>query len=905
MPPHRPTYPNHPLPDPPEQNVIVPLSHRAATERTFAGGKAASLAALLQAGFAVPDGLVVATSAYQQMLPQLQQRKATPASGQADERSGAIHLPAWFASQLEQQMQGLPSPLAQRAALFAIRSSSTSEDAATASYAGVFTSFLNVQRPAIGEHIVKCWQAALADVVQRYQHSRPPSPPSPAHHSADSLPAGTATGQNGNATRMAVIVQPMVACRVAGVAFTADPVTHNRSTMVVTLRHGSPEALVSGTETGQALVFRRTPGRNDSLTLEAPPHSGHLLPEAALLHLGHLLQAVEAFFAAPVDVEWCWDGQQFWILQARPITHPGSRPQSPAAVWSGTNVQEILPGVPTPATWSTISYGLDASLKRLFALFGYRWPTGEDAVSSIWGRGYMNLSRVSDAAWQVFGIPPRFVAESLGGGHLAALHHPRTATLGDHLRHAANLARFALLCNQTANRSPATFRAVITWCDEVRQELRQQPGGPELSRLIRRVQQRSADFMQRYLLLVFGGVGTYSFLRRAIAAGAAQAKPTNEDSASSHLGAGSIGALLTGLGAMPSVAMSYRLRHLAACASSDPAVFAWLQRGEWDDWQQQLAGTALGRNLPAFLREYGQRLTSLSELEMAHPRWQEDPTSLFAMLQRLCETPGGSESSAAQPHQVARRVAMERSLLHAFPLPLHLPLRLLINQAQRYTRLREIAKHHLLSIIGIGREILLLAGGYLVRQGALAQVDDIFLLNIDQIVATLDAADQQTGDLPAQVAAQVHAARMQQRRFQQLEAPGVFIGGMPCYQTSEPEAATPTTSAASTLLQGVASAPGRVTARARVLHHPAASDDFMPGDILVCPTTDSTWLPLFFAASGLVVEIGGVLSHGAIIARELGIPTVTNVAGATSTIRDGQVITVDGSMGQVFRAQEA
>ncbi|NJO07941.1 MAG: hypothetical protein HC876_21830, partial [Chloroflexaceae bacterium] len=560
-------------------------------------------------------------------------------------------------------------------------------------------------------------------------------------------------------------------------------------------------------------------------------------------------------------------------MQARPITHLAAPAQGGRVVWSGTNLQEILPGVPTPATWSTIAYGLGSAMRHLFEQYGYTWSSDEPPVRTIWGRGYLNLSRLSDAAWHLFGVDPQHLTETLGGGHLDALPPYAPATLRDRLRHARNVLRFAIQCSAAVARSERDFAAVVAWSVARRAELREPLDGPRLVALIQRVQRSSARFMQLYLLILLGGIGSYAFLRRIVQ------RYTNLD-------AGSINALMMGLGDVPSVTMSRHLIRLATVATSDPDTSAWLERGDWHNWQAQLADSPLAHELAAFLAQYGQRVTSISELELAHPRWREDPASIFETLRNLSHTPPASGMLTAP--DIAQRQRSEQALVAALPLLWRGPVWLLLREAQRYTRLREVAKHHLLHIIGVGRDILVRAGHSLTHQEALAHPDDIFYLELDQMI---DGLQHITNDLTGQV----QQARLRQARYRQFEPADVFVGDVPCY-TSQPLHQH----GDGLLLRGVASSPGRVTGQARVLRDPAEGSALKPGEILVCPTTDSAWIPLFFRASGLVVEVGGVLSHGAIIARELGIPTVTNVRGATSQVESGQVITVDGGSGTVL-----
>lgn len=804
------TTPTHRLPavalPPPPQPWLLPLSAAAARERRLAGGKAASLATLLQAGIAVPDGVVVATPAYQYMLAhQLQ-----PAA-----------LPDWFRPALHRMLPHNPDRQ------YAVRSSATSEDAAHTSYAGVFVSFLDVAATDLVTTLVRCWHATHSDLARTYQQQRT-SATQPPH--------------------MAIVIQPMLRAQVAGVAFSADPRTGDTSRMPVVLHAGTADSVVQGTAQTHTLHLHRTRQHLSLPTTTAPLP----LPAAQLVQLGELVLAIEQLQGTPVDVEWCWDGQQLWVLQARPITSLPATGRS--TVWSGTNLHEILPDIPTPATWSVLASSLDAALRQVFVQAGYPWHADTPAVTSIAGRGYLNMSMLSQAAHTVYGIQPADLATMLGGSHLALLPPAPPVGLADRLRHAANLARFGWHSIGLRRGAAAHFAQTANWCASIRREVARQPDAHHTARLIQQVQQRSAGFLKTYLQIVFAGVGSTTLLQRM----AARAGASDTPALSAHA-------------ASPMVQVSQRIAAMARQAQQHPPTRAWLAHGNWHNWQHELRGSPLLPLLHSFLAEYGQRVVGQSELELAHPRWHEDPASLFELLR--------SPPPAHRP-RTARQSA-------AVPLWWRLPIAATSHTTRHLLLLREQAKHTLLHIMGVGRMLLLHAGEQLLCEGWLAARDDIFWLDLPTIQSALHGDPALLPTLRARVA----AARARGSRYARQPAITVYAGSIPI------TAASPLPAQAH--LAGVAAAPGVVVGRARVLRQPDAHLHLQPDEILVCPTTDSTWLPLFFQAAGLVVEIGGLLSHGAIIARELGIPTVTNVSHALHRIQDGHLLRVDGSRGTV------
>ena len=237
------------------------------------------------------------------------------------------------------------------------------------------------------------------------------------------------------------------------------------------------------------------------------------------------------------------------------------------------------------------------------------------------------------------------------------------------------------------------------------------------------------------------------------------------------------------------------------------------------------------------------------------------------------------------------RYAAEGEALNALASWQRLWFRLVLRRVQLFSRLRENSKSHLVKLIDIGRCMALSAARFLVEDGVIADSESIFLLAMDDVSAALrHEKDAQ------EIAYHITQRRFERQRYAAFQPPTGFIGERPYYEQPVMDQGR--------ALHGFPSSPGRVIGTARVLRLPQEGARLQPGDILVAPSTDPGWTPLFLLAAGLVMETGGYLSHGAIVAREYGIPAVLNVAAATSCIPDGCTVVLDGAAGTVQLVDE-
>lgn len=417
---------------------------------------------------------------------------------------------------------------------------------------------------------------------------------------------------------------------------------------------------------------------------------------------------------------------------------------------------------------------------------------------------------------------------------------------------------------------------------------------PELLARLQQVQQEAQTFGYRFQLANLGGVWT-DYLTQTLE----RARPDQAQALSAGLMAGSR--------AVESAEQGYRLYEVAIAATQDPDARRCLAEQAPDSrgWRRLPDHSSFRQALTAFLTEFGHR--GVYEFELANPRWNENPAYLLECIGVLL-----AQEKLAVPYELARekRQAAEAEVAR-------LPLRLrpfvfwLARQARQAGAAREAGKSTLIALLEPLRAIAREIGRRMAADGLLQEQEDVFFLTWPDLIAFL------RGEWAGQGAAVLAADRKEQRDAWFTSTPAdVFIcdaEGRPAAlpETFGKEIAVseerPDTASnhSDALLRGIAASPGQVSGRARIIRHPDEGRRLQAGEILVAPSTDPGWTPLFLRASAVVMETGGYLSHGAIVAREFGLPAVINIPGLLERVEDGAWLTVDGSRGRVTLGSDA
>jgi pyruvate,water dikinase len=861
--------------------------------RSF-GGKARNLAALVRAGFPVPAAYAVSGEAaaltYARVLPrdlrpaQLlhDPNMAESALRDARERVLAAELAPDLVQELLRAFEALRSA---GAVGVAVRSSSTSEDLAAASAAGLHTSALNVRSPqALLRAVRDCYASVFTARVATYVQS---------------------LGIEAVGT-MGVVIQAMVPADVAGVLFTVNPLTGDPDEMIIDASYGLGTSVTDGRVTPDTYriekrggwVRDRVTGDKRVRVVAAPEGSlreepvgsalaqKQALDEHMLAQLVALGLRIEEHFGDARDVEFAIAADSIYVLQARAVTAVAERPQKPRGrrrrrlttdastlVWSNLNVGEALPGVATPLTWSILSEFSELGFRNAFAALGCSVPRDARLVGNFRGRIYLNLTELTAIAAQVPGLKPSLVLPLGGGGEVARLERelPRSASPGFILRLPATAARFAH-ANLGFGRRMAQFESAFE-AERLRIErmdFRILPASAldETLSDIQRLLTESGVMM----LTAYGGLLSALLpLRAALVvlrgAGASRIQQ----------------ALLSAISDVESAEPGREILRVAAAFERDDAARARLLSGTVPGSAAELPDGEARRAVHGFLRLYGHR--GVREAEIGEPRWRENPRLLFDAVRVHLEHGTADGEARMQRRVAAARVAADNALA-SLPLPVRPPLRALLSVVRNYVRLRERLRSHVVHVLGLFRLVALDASRrLLVREPDIGR-DAAFFLTCNELHAVL------RGEVRS-VAALVRMRRAQYDRDRSLpDPPDTFVGYPPPVAPELQSGA---------YLQGLGASSGAVEGAVRVLRSTDDVASLVPGEILVVACADVGWSPVFPVAGGLVTDLGGPLSHACVVAREYGLPAVVNVRSATRALKTGDRVRVDGDAGIVQR----
>lgn len=874
-------------------SVVFELSALSADDLPLVGGKAANLGALIAAGFPVPDGFCVSTAAYRAAtagrLPAGVDRDGAPGDCPPDAAAVraavlAAPIPDEVAAAVRERYARLGPDVP-----VAVRSSATAEDRPDASFAGQQDTYLGVVgAEAVLEAVRRCWASLWTDRAVAYRATHP---------GPGGDGGGESGGDGGAGLALAVVVQRMVDARAAGVLFTADPVTGRRRQAVIDAAPGLGEAVVSGTvdpdhvvvDTATARILRRSVGGTGPFCLS----------DGEVRRLAALGDRVEAAFGAPQDIEWAVDpAGALWLTQSRPITtlfpvpvrsipapagqvrvffcitlaqglHRPITPMGQAVFRVIGGRFPALAGFP-PASITAGPTGFSVAAERVFADI-------TPAVRSRIGRAVATRgldvmeARSAVVLRGLFDDPRLSVAPGSGRTGLRAVLRVLVA-----VRVPVGAVRAVL-------RPAAAVRSARRAVERIERTPLPPPDAPVAERVEAAVGLLASCFpaAPRILpsaLVGFAGLGlAWRLLRGQITTTEAET-------------------VLRGVPHNVTTEMDLALWHLAERIRADPpsaAVLAATGAAELAAmYRSGELPAVLQQGLAGFLARYGRR--AVAEIDLGMPRWSDDPAHLFGVLAGYLRLEPGSGPDALTPDRrfaqgAGEGEAMVRELVARARRRGRLRGALVsvgLRRARALVGLREMPKFVMVTAVARAREVLAGIGTELAAAGALAAADDVFFLDFEEVVAAADGRD---------VRATVAARRSRYRQeLGRRHVPRVVLS-----DGTEPEAvAGPAVAREPGTLVGSPASAGTVTGTARVVLDPVGAH-LEPGEILVAPSTDPGWTPLFLTAGGLVMEMGGSNSHGAVVAREYGIPAVVGVAGATAELTTGMRVTVDGAAGVV------
>jgi phosphohistidine swiveling domain-containing protein len=861
--------------------LVRPL--RDESDVKIVGGKASALGRAMRAGLRVPAGFAITTAAFDDHLDRLRLRGTIDAlCAQLDSRDHAgmvrisndirsLIVETHLSEDLREELFASADDLL-ACGMVVVRSSAIGEDSRDQSFAGQLDSILHVSTLArLEEAVLECWASFWSARALFYRAAR------------DAKPSG-----------MGVVVQQQVEARSAGVLFTDA----GAGDILVEYANGLADALVSGAvEPNRISIDRRT------RTIRGHSMAGGAdrMGDRVIAKLVDSAIDLEREFAGPQDVEWAVDDdERVWIVQSRPITAPilppglvssGARRIS----WSNANVNENFPGPISPFLYSIAAPGYTSYFRNLAHAFGIsraRIRAMEPSFRQIIGvhgaRMYYNLTAIhSILRLAPFGRDlsksfDTFVGSDGSNVELESLDRRSKArqmlevtrialrTTGQYLRLPRRIERFESTVDQLAAATHPTRLADMSGV-QLRDALRSfvdircnQWVDASLADCAAMVCYGALERLLRLLKSGNGGSAEHTALLKAIP-DVISGEPVRRLWALSR-----------------TVRGDKKLASLFANENSS-VILATIR----DD----VSFGPFARELDAYLEEWGFRCSE--ELMLTSPSFQEDPEPLLDMIRAYARLDAGSPDDALRDQEASRldatrRVMRELGWKGAM-------LRVVLPWTHAAIRFRERARMKQALLYSRCRRIALAIGECLVARGTLSARGDVFFLTVHEIDELLSGSAM----LPDVTRATVALRRRAHEKAGALTVPDAFTLGEGEYFDGDGPALSSVCEDIELELRGTPACTGRVTGRATVLRDVTEAARLSQGDILVTRQTDPGWGPVFFLISGLVIERGGMLSHGAIIAREFGIPCVVGVRNAMTRIEDGTMITVDADAGVI------
>ncbi|MBB4636183.1 PEP/pyruvate-binding domain-containing protein [Longimicrobium terrae] len=829
-------------------HALLEFPDPAATETAVSGGKGASLARLTQGGFGVPTGVIVPAESYRAFLATIP-GLAELIAALTPEDATRLHAQC---ADIRTRLTGSPLPPAVDAALrerlpallaggrVSVRSSATLEDLVGAAFAGQHDTYLNVADvDDVIDAVRRCFASLWEDRAVRYRHEKGFAP---------------------DAAAMAVVIQRMVRSEVAGVAFSMNPITGALDQVVVNAAYGLGETVVSG-EGGidQFVLAKRTGdvieqsisakehalvgGENgtERVAVDAERANASCLSEADLRALADMVRRVERFYAFPQDVEWALAEGDLHLLQSRPVTEFPER-------WTRDESAERFPSPVTPLTWDFTMDGFHESLTYSLELMGL------PPFRGAWFDRFDGYVYGNQTAVQLFTAGQQVSFESMD--ELRGMRE----TLVEQYRWvqelpvtwARDLDRYLL----ALGRLGAVQLPALT--DE--QVWRQMRDIDALGR---------AYFLPNIAISITHGILHRTLYRLVHLLAGAEKAPVLYDALNSF------SELKTSL-------VNGDLYRLYRLAVAEPALSSLLRdtdrRRVWDD--------RLLENYPRFLSAFRRFLDDHGHREVEFdtyvPTWSGQPWVVLENLRLMLMQGDVPDPATREGDLRARQSAAEREFLAAVPEELRNFSAELLRLARAYTALDDLEHYQTTRLNPLSRAAAVELGARLVKRGVLPVAEDVFFLRKRTLQRLMEEG---AGDADATAEAAENRAAYEQQRATQ--PPRVWGQD----NAPPPEGA----------LRGLPGSPGAAEGPVCLVHGVEDFARFVPGSVLVARTTNPAWTPLFYSAVAVITESGGPLSHGAVTAREVGIPAVMAVHGALSALRDGEVVRVNGTQGAVSR----
>jgi len=857
------------------------------------GGKGWNLARLHHLKFNIPDGGLLSSDIYRQLM-------ADPALTALVLQLQTIPDEALTKLDTDRLLKTirqtivrleLPTPCSQQLILFlkehalygrpmAVRSSATLEDSESASFAGIHESYLNViGLTAVEQAILDCFASLWTLRAVSYRRKL------------------RIDEQN---LACAVVIMSLVDSQTSGIAFSCDPVTGREDITIINANFGLGESVVAGViepdeyrlSSHHMTLINRHIGSKNKLTQSntkggtrlvdsSIAQNGQALTEKQISCLGRLVQRIFWTLGKGEqhqDIEWAFDGLEYFLLQARPVTAlprlncDALRDQ--ADIWSNGNFRDAVPMVQSTLGASMLPYHIDTILNATFKSISYPLPNGLRFTKLFQGRAYCNASLMQWLYFDSFGLLPAATNRNMGG-HQHEIDISEKARGGLVKKLSRGWYTVKLMRGMNRHKKTAQIRTakekdfakalmnidLTTLSDE------------ELLNTLQKCDQQIANYALPFIMLTSQS-GSVSMLYDLL------------EKYMPGKGTGIANALLTGAGDITSANHGYQLQELAVLIEQDPTAQQFFNHKHFvpDEWQNLPKSSPFKQVFQKFIDEYGHR--AIYEVDLSNPRWREDPSYLLNVIKQSI---GGSTPARRKAQQKEKTTQAWQTIKKEAPFYLRPFIKSLVKQAASGAASKEMAKSTYIRLFEPLRQLLLEAGKRFTSRKLLQTNHQIFHCAYVEVISILN--DEWNGD---GLISLVESRVKHKIELEKLTPPDLVLGDQPHYSKV-------TTTGAGNELVGMGVATGCAEGYARLIDSPEHGVRLNSGDVLIAPSTDPAWTPLFLNAAAIVMETGGQLSHGAIVAREYGIPAVVNIPGLLNTIKDGEKIIVNGDRGIVVR----
>lgn len=863
------------------------------------GGKGWNLGRLQRYDFHIPVGGTLSTRAYAKFIADngisqniealarsisianLQDESILKSLEHIREKIKASPFPAEIGNDLEEALR--EKNLWDKAV--AVRSSASMEDSSTLSFAGIHDSFLNVRGiTKILEAVKECYASLWTPRAVAYRRKM-------AVKDEDVL--------------LAVVILEMVEAKAAGIGFSCDPSTGRQDTVIINANFGLGESVVGGVIEPDSYYLDAAPrlarpaiksirlGRKGGVAVakaeggtdfcQDPTLAGEqALSDRQIEDLGLIILRVFQVLGHGVehqDIEWTFDGRDFILVQARPVTalprmtYPALKNQP--EIWSNGNIKDSSPMVMSELGWNIGQGFFDKLLNAYLYAVGYPVLSGAIAMKRFNGRMYANLSLLQWSQYDCFGILPKDTNASFGG------HQPEIQINNNRpfrgwpgSKRVLRTVKLVVALNKARGNAKRTFAHNAKYTEAMRKR--------DYAVL------NDAQFIDTYAEILSACdkyLPTFAFMTVL----AAYSNQKLIDQLEKHFpdrGRTLAIAVLAGSAEITSAQHGYHLLELAQTAKNDLDAQNYFATEPFKplEWQNSLPESSpFKQAFRNFLAEFGHR--GIYEYEVMNPRWRQDPSYLLEIVRNSVDA---ADLQRVQGLQKAKGNQAWAEIADKLGRRKLAKVRRLATGAAEGAELREMSKSVFVKFLEPLRLMFEEIGRRLQAKGVLQHQSDIYHCTCSELAAILLGTWDGTS-----LKYLVDERKAAKEELEKLEAPDFIVNDTPSF----PEVSK---AASGKTLSGLGVSAGTATGIAKLVSHPLQGTKLESGDILVAPSTDPGWTPLFLKVSGIVMETGGFLSHGAIVAREYGIPSVVNVPGAMSIIKNGQQITVDGDHGKVI-----